>query len=120
MIDFRYKPTTKKMEFIIEQVYDESLWVDEVDGKRRKVRYDPDTASMIVARMSDLIKDKLRDLHFPNYKYFVQVFIGEKKDQSVCVADRHLLDEKVDCFASVSLQGDTFFCTTMTYGIQQS
>ena len=107
------------MENIVEQVFDEFFWAINDDGLKVKIKYDPDKASRIVSDMSDMIKDKLRDLNLARYKYFVQVFMGEKKNQSIRIADRYLLNETYDCVASVTLQSDTFFCVALTYGIYQ-
>ena len=94
--------------------------IDEGTHNMIKIPYDADRAAQLSGFLSDGIRSKLRNLNFSNYKYFVQVVIGEKKDQSVHIATRHFFDEMVDTWGSASFQSDTLYCTTVAYGIFQN
>ena len=116
---YELKPTTAKIKKIIDQVHHKHLLVQSKENNQsgKKVLYDADKVPDLTSQISDDVRDLLRDLDMPRYKYFVQVVIGEKKNQSFYIADRHLIDDKVDCHGSVSFQSNSFFCVTSAYGI---
>ena len=65
------------------------------------------------------MKDKLKDMEFPRYKYFVQVFVGEQRQQGMFVGHRLLWDNGTDSNASVTYENGSIFCVTSAYSVYQ-
>ena len=62
--------------------------------------YDPKTASIVSKELSELIKEKVKELNYTRYKIIVQVNYGQKRGQCTRVASRCLWDVNTDNFAS--------------------
>ena len=50
--------------------------------------------------IADSVRDKLKELQIPRYKYMVQVVVGERKSQGVRMGCRCLWDSETDNFAT--------------------
>lgn len=69
--------------------------------------------------ITDEIKNKLRDLNVPRYKYLVQVFIGSKQKHGANIGSRFLWDEDIDNYASATFANDEMFCVSIAFGVYQ-
>lgn len=67
--------------------------------------------------ISEIIKQKLKELNLPRYKYAVQVFIGEQKGQGVRVSNKCYWDYETDHCASETYNNDHIFCLATAYGV---
>src|SRR5688572_647639 len=61
--------------------------IQEILGSTLKSQksYNPDAAQTLSKTIAENVKDKLKELNLPRYKYIVQVTIGEQKGQGVRV-----------------------------------
>ena len=89
--------------------------------------------------IADSVRDKLKELQIPRYKYMVQVVVGERKSQGVRMGCRCLWDSETDNFATAEFsnvrvessrahiffllhknkneQQETIFCTCTAFGV---
>jgi hypothetical protein len=51
------------------------------------------------------------------YKINVQCFLGEKKNQRVCIVAKGWWDNYTDNYATYTYQGDYFYCTCIVWGM---
>ncbi|TEA10268.1 hypothetical protein DBR06_SOUSAS3710041, partial [Sousa chinensis] len=76
--------------------------------------YSPEEMPQLTKRLSENIKDKLKEMGFDRYKMVVQVVIGEQRGEGVFMAARCFWDADADncthdVFMNVSLFGTLFF-----------
>ncbi len=67
--------------------------------------------------IADVIKNKLKDLGLPRYKYIVQVTIGQQKGQGVRIGGKCFWDFDTDYCATETFQNDFIFCLVNVYGV---
>jgi hypothetical protein len=91
-------------------------------------QYSSDEATLITKKISDDVKNRLRDLQLPRYKFMVQVVLGQKETDKEVNGDKHggthvgcrcLWDADTDNYASVTAGNDTYFCVTTAYSVYQ-
>ncbi|XP_039267341.2 uncharacterized protein LOC120342533 isoform X3 [Styela clava] len=73
--------------------------------------------SKLTLKMADEVKDELKQLDFPRYKYVVNVMIGQLKFQGIRVASRCLWDTNVDNSFCVKKEGRHCFVTVLVHAI---
>ena len=81
------------------------------------LQYQVETIQTLTKEISETIKQRLKELNLPRYKYVVQVFIGEQKGQGVRVSNRCFWDYETDHCASETYSNDNIFCLATAYGI---
>ncbi|CAM9605109.1 unnamed protein product [Chrysoparadoxa australica] len=79
--------------------------------------YSAEAAPAKAKDISDDIKDRMRDLNMPRYKYIVQVFLGEQRGEGVRVGCRCFWDANTDSCASETFVNDSLFCTATAYAV---
>lgn len=68
--------------------------------------------------IADKVKTKCKEAFcLPRYKILVQVTIGQRKDQGVCVASRCLWDTNTDNYASVSYHNEYIWASCIVFGV---
>ena len=63
------------------------------------------------------IRNKLKALDLPRYKFFVQVVIGEQRGEGVRMGCRTFWDADTDAYASETFVNDSLFCVATSYGV---
>merc|ERR1712167_170137 len=61
--------------------------------------YNPENTAQLTKDISDDIKNQLKDLNLPRYKFVVQVVIGEQKGAGVRMGCRCFWDADTDNYA---------------------
>ena len=79
--------------------------------------YDPKTASIVSKELSELIKEKVKQLNYTRYKIIVQVTLGQKRGQCTRVTSRCLWDVNTDNFATDYAETQTCFCSAQVYAL---
>ncbi|KAG8511018.1 Tctex1 domain-containing protein 2 [Galemys pyrenaicus] len=102
-VSFRFRPSVVKD--CIHAVLKEEL---------TNAEYSPEEMPQLTKRLSENIKDKLKEMGFDRYKMVVQVVIGEQRGEGVFMAARCFWDADTDnythdVFMNVSLFGNLFF-----------
>lgn len=82
-----------------------------------KSRYSPKITPNMCKILSDLIKDKVKQLNFDRYKIICNVLIGQKKDQGAMTCSRCAWDERLDNYATYTFQNQHIFCTATVFGV---
>jgi hypothetical protein len=78
---------------------------------------DNDTNQVTPVKIARKIRDFLKDSNkMPRYKYNVQVFFGERKEQKVTIVAKGYWDHYLDNYATVTHMGDNFYCTVIVWG----
>lgn len=84
---------------------------------KQQKAYNPDTAQTLSKTIAENVKDKLKELNLPRYKYIVQVTIGEQKGQGVRVGCKCFWDFDTDHCASETFVSDSIFCLCTVYAV---
>ena len=98
----------EKVEEVIQEV---------VDSRMKDFKYHPKFCANLSKALGDEIKEKVKRLNFDRYKIVVVVNIGEKSSQSAVISSRCSWDQKLDNYATYTMETPTLFCTTIVYGI---
>ncbi|GMI55925.1 hypothetical protein ScalyP_jg5691 [Parmales sp. scaly parma] len=107
---FSQKPSKERMKQIIAEVQTSIL---------QNEKYTSDNASAQTKKLSDEVRDRLRDLGLDRYKFLVQVVLGEQRTEGVHVGCRCLWDADTDNYASQTFTNDSMFCVVTAYWIYQ-
>ena len=69
------------------------------------------------AKITDDIKNQLKMLNLPRYKFMVQVVIGEMRGQGVQMGSRCFWDSNTDSQVSDTFVNDSLFAVATAYGV---
>lgn len=109
---YRLEPSVKfesdTVTKIIETVLEEQL-KDEI--------YDLKSCKQYVLTLSEIIKSRVKDLCYQNYKLVCVVSIGELKDQGFRMGSRCCWDPKWDNFATGSYKNKSLFAIGTVWGL---
>jgi hypothetical protein len=86
-IAYRDKVSVVAMKEIIQVCFQEKL---------KNAQYEGDKCSSLAKNIADSIKNRLKSLQYDRYKYIVQIYIGERRDQGVRVGSRCYWDSNSD------------------------
>jgi tctex1 domain-containing protein 2 len=117
--------TTTAPEFQIRPTYNErfpSSTVKEVVRDILKteltgIEYTVDSTPDQSKRIADTVRNKLRELKLPRYKFMVQVVIGELRGQGVQMGSRCFWDSSSDCQVSETFVNDSLFAVCTAFGV---
>ncbi len=84
---------------------------------KQQKSYNPDAAQSLSKTIAEQVKDKLKELNLPRYKYIVQVSIGEQKGQGVRVGCKCFWDFDTDHCATETFINDSIFCLCTVYAV---
>lgn len=79
--------------------------------------YDQNETGNWTKEIASIIKNRLKELKLPRYKFLVQVMIGEMKGAGVRCGCRCLWDQQTDKVAEATFQNDSLFCVAVAFGI---
>lgn len=96
------------MRQIIKSVLDEHLSNKEYDSEMCRFK------SRVC---SDLIKEKVKKLFLPRYKFVCLVHMGQIGQQTMRVASRCSWDTRVDDFAEYAFRNNSLWAVGLVYGI---
>lgn len=105
---YRERVSVAVMETVIKDVMK-----NELEGKS----YQTEQAQSQTKKIADEIRDKLKNLNLPRYKYMVEVVIGEQRDEGVRMSCRTYWDSDTDAYASSTFVNDSLFCVATAYGV---
>ncbi|XP_038201435.1 LOW QUALITY PROTEIN: dynein light chain Tctex-type protein 2B [Arvicola amphibius] len=79
--------------------------------------YSPDEMPHLTKRLSEIIKDKLKELGYDRIKWWCQVVIGEQRGEGVCnMAARCFWDADTDNYTHDVFMNDSLFCVVAAFG----
>nr|XP_021004171.1 dynein light chain Tctex-type protein 2B-like [Parasteatoda tepidariorum] len=90
-----------------------SLATEELGSKEYEYIY----ASEWTRTLSRKIHDALKELEDKQYKFIVQVIIGEKLGQGLKTSAGCLWDDDADTCVSVTISRDTLYCVIAVYAL---
>lgn len=117
---YHQKASKDRMTAIIREVQSANLGTDWT--------YSSDDASVLTKKISDEVKNRLRDLNLPRYKFMVQVVLGQKETDKEVNGDKHggtyvgcrcLWDADTDNYATVTQGNDSYYCVVTAFAIYQ-
>ena len=79
--------------------------------------YDASSSPDQTKKIADLVRNQLKNLALPRYKFMVQVVIGELRGQGVQMGSRCFWDSSTDCQVSETFVNDALFCCATAYGV---
>ena len=88
-----------------------------LEGKLRDKQYQADHSSTWTKEIADEVKNKLKELGLPRYKFMVQVVLGEQRGQGVRMGSRSFWDTNTDNSASHTYTNDNLFCVCVAFGV---
>jgi hypothetical protein len=102
----RFKP--REVQSILKTVLAEFL---------EEKKYDSNLTTTWTRDISTRIRDELKGLNLPRYKFMVQVIIGEMKGAGARVGCRCLWDNNTDKLAEETYINDSIFAVAVAFGI---
>lgn len=72
---------------------------------------------ILLRRLSQVIRARVKDLLIPRYKIVILVHIGERTGQSLQISSRCLWDTSTDTFASYSFKNSSLFGVATVYTV---
>ncbi|XP_010622306.1 tctex1 domain-containing protein 2 isoform X2 [Fukomys damarensis] len=78
--------------------------------------YSAEETPQLTKRLSENIKDKLKEMGFDRYKMVVQVVIGEQRGEGVFMAARCFWDADTDNYTHDVFMNDSLFCVVAAFG----
>ena len=112
--DLQIRPSYQAM-FKPRQV--ESMMSSFVSSFLSAKAYDPAETSGWAKELACGIKNQLKELKLPRYKYLVQVVIGENKGAGVRCGCRCLWDQQSDKMAQTHYTNDSLFAVVAAFGV---
>ena len=79
--------------------------------------YSPNDSGRLTAMLTDVIKDRVKELGFKRHKIVVQVVLGSQGDQSMQMVSRCLWNSDTDNFVSVSYENKAIFAIVGIFAV---
>ncbi|XP_053106392.1 dynein light chain Tctex-type 4 [Hemicordylus capensis] len=80
-------------------------------------KYNPVNSGQLAQNLSDLIRNRVKDLAPPRYKLVCNVFLGQQANQGLHIASQSLWDVENDNFASATFTNSSLFAVATVHGI---
>ncbi|XP_069134496.1 dynein light chain Tctex-type 5-like [Argopecten irradians] len=81
------------------------------------VVYEPKRCKVLSLQLSDTIRNTIKRMKFPRYKFVSFVTIGQKGNPNVVVASRCVWNTDDDSFASVTYENKTLFANAVVFAM---
>lgn len=79
--------------------------------------YEADKCSKMAQNLTEVIKDRMKSMAFPRYKYVCNVAIGQNANQSMQCASRCLWNTDTDSFAVATYKNSSIYAIATVYGL---
>ncbi|KAJ8040497.1 Tctex1 domain-containing protein 4 [Holothuria leucospilota] len=80
-------------------------------------RYEPRTSAVFAQRISEEIKQRVKELKLPRYKIVSQVYIGADEGQSVHMVSRAVWDTSTDNYATASFKNKSLYAVGAVHAV---
>ncbi|XP_054837788.1 dynein light chain Tctex-type 4 [Eublepharis macularius] len=80
-------------------------------------KYNPANSGQLAQNLSDLIRNRVKELTPPRYKLVCNVFLGQQANQGLQIASRSLWDVENDNFASAIFTNSYLFAVATVHGV---
>lgn len=80
-------------------------------------KYNPANSGQLVQNLSDLIRNRAKELTPPRYKLVCNVFLGQQANQGLQISSRSLWDAENDNFASATFANSYLFAVATVHGL---
>lgn len=97
-----------KVKKIIEEVFESQLKTES---------YDRNASKQLCATLSEMIKNKVKELNVPRYRIVCIVSIGQLRDQGFRMGSQCVWDPKYDTFASSSYKNNSLFAVGTVFAV---
>ncbi len=92
--------------------------VDEILAKHfTNVSYDPLHTGALCKKVSHLIKEEMKNMETPRFKYVCNVSVGQNGNQGVKIASRYLWDARRDTWFQSELMNQTLFVVATVFAL---
>jgi len=79
--------------------------------------YEPVKCGQLSRNLADVIKTRVKEMHFPRYKIVSHVIVGQKADQNLLNASRCVWNTSTDTMAVVAYEKGDIFTIATVYGL---
>jgi len=80
--------------------------------------YNVENADLLSAALAKKIRDIIRDMNkYIRYKFSVQVFLGENREQKVFISAKGYWDNYVDNYATYTHLGEGYYCNVFVLAL---
>lgn len=79
------------------------------------VSYDPDECRQLSQELSEELRDIVKSLKYPRYKFVAMVTIGQKDKQTISIGSQSLWDTNMDTYVTSSYNNDSIFAVAMVF-----
>ncbi|KAJ1447146.1 Tctex-1 [Pelagophyceae sp. CCMP2097] len=88
-----------------------------LDARLSGQTYQGDQVQQQTKSIADDVKDRLKGLKLPRYKFMVQCVIGEQRGEGARMGCRTFWDRDTDTCASETFINDSIFCVVVAYAV---
>ena len=93
---------------VVQQALEENL---------KDMQYSRETCQQMTFTLTELIRNRVKELNYERYKMVCIVNIGSFQEQSMRITSRCLWDTDTDTFVSVTFQNKSLYANAMVYGL---
>lgn len=97
-----------KVKAIVEEVLERTL---------KDEKYDPKSCRQLVKTLTEIIKNRVKELNYKRYKIICLVTIGQLNEQGFRMGSRCCWDAKWDTFATANYSNKTLFTIATVWGV---
>lgn len=80
-------------------------------------KYDPKSCRQLVKTLTEIIKNRVKELNYNRYKIICVVNIGQLNEQGFRIGSRCCWDAKWDTFATANFTNKTLFAVASVWGV---
>ncbi|CAI5454642.1 unnamed protein product [Caenorhabditis angaria] len=88
-----------------------------VTDKLSATTYNFDEAEDLSKELSSTIRNRLKGLQLPRYKYIVQVYLAEQAGQGMATATQSVWDEDCDSYVNYRFTNTSIWCQVLVHAI---
>lgn len=79
------------------------------------IKYEPQECKNLSEELSEELRDIVKSLKFPRYKFVTMITIGQKDKQTVSIGSQSLWDKSMDTYVSSTYSNDSVFGVAMVF-----
>ncbi len=80
-------------------------------------KYDPKKSSTLAQSLTNHVKDRVKEMHFPRYKLVCSVMVGQGVTPSMQFASRSCWNPSTDAYACAAYQNGSLMAVATVYGL---
>ncbi|KAK3089016.1 hypothetical protein FSP39_000165 [Pinctada imbricata] len=85
----------------------------------RRLKYEPKRCKDVSKTLSEYVRDEVKSMHYPRYRFIAVVSIGQMKNATLTLGSRCIWDDQQDNFACSTFSNGSIFAVAQVYAVFQ-